>query len=108
LTYTTARGLDPAAPAFSFALSRRRGNPLTRSFTRSDMIRIVTLLAASCWAATASAQQWADKMFAQHSHDFGSVPRAAKVEYEFVVTNLYNQDIHIASVSASCSCTQPR
>jgi hypothetical protein len=58
--------------------------------------------------ATASAQQWADKMFAERSHDFGQVPRAAKVEFPFVITNLYAADIHIAAVRASCGCTQPR
>ncbi|HEX3728084.1 MAG TPA: DUF1573 domain-containing protein [Pirellulales bacterium] len=72
------------------------------------MIRMVLVTAVTFWAATASAQQWAEKMFAQRSHDFGNVPRAAKVEYDFVLTNLYAKDIHIASVSASCGCTQPR
>jgi hypothetical protein len=59
-------------------------------------------------AATASAEQWADKMFAEHSHDFGAVPRAAKVEFPFVITNRFNADVHIAAVRASCGCTQPR
>jgi hypothetical protein len=47
-------------------------------------------------------------MFSQRSHDFGAVPRAAKVEHEFVITNPYKEDIHIAGVRASCGCTQPR
>ncbi len=72
------------------------------------MFRIGVVLAVSFWAATASAQQWAEKMFATQSHDFGSVPRAAKVEFPFVFTNLYAEDVHIASVHASCGCTQPR
>ncbi len=72
------------------------------------MFRVGVVLAVSMSAATASAQQWAEKMFAQRSHDFGNVPRAAKVEFPFVLTNLYNQDVHIASVHASCGCTLPR
>ena len=65
-------------------------------------------LAVSLFATTAVAQQWAEKMFSQKSHDFGAVPRAAKVEYEFTLTNLYKDDVHIAGVRSSCGCTQPR
>jgi hypothetical protein len=36
------------------------------------------------------------------------VPRAAKIEHEFVITNPYKDDVHIASVRSSCGCTQPR
>src|SRR6202012_133635 len=46
-------------------------------------------------------------MFADKSHDFGSVARAAKVEYAFVITNPYKEDIHISSVRSSCGCTSP-
>ncbi|MCL2117128.1 MAG: DUF1573 domain-containing protein [Planctomycetaceae bacterium] len=38
-------------------------------------------------------------------YDFGNVSRNAKAEYEFEVYNPYLEDIHIRSVSASCSCT---
>lgn len=72
------------------------------------MFRIALVLVASLWTASASAQQWAEKMFGDRTHDFGAVPRAAKVEHEFVITNLYKDDVHIASVRTSCGCTQPR
>src|SRR5262245_51513006 len=65
-------------------------------------------LAVSAFTATASAQQWADKLFETKAHDFGSVPRAAKSEYLFKVTNPYGEDLHIASVRSSCGCTIPR
>ncbi len=71
---------------------------------RIGLVGCVALL----WAATASAQSWADKMFQERSHDFGAVPRAAKVEYEFMLTNLYKDDVHIVGVRSSCGCTQPR
>ncbi len=61
-----------------------------------------------CLGSTASAQQWAEKMFSERNHDFGQVPRSAKVEFPFVLTNLYAADVHIAGVRASCGCTQPR
>lgn len=73
------------------------------------MVRIgFVAIAVSLFATTAQAQQWAEKMFSQKSHDFGAVPRAAKVEYEFTLTNLYQDDVHIAGVRSSCGCTQPR
>jgi len=71
---------------------------------RTGLVAFVLSLIAS----TCSAQQWAQKMFETRSHDFGAVPKAAKVEYEFVLTNLYKDDVHIASVRSSCGCTQPR
>ncbi len=72
------------------------------------MIRVVCVSLVALFAATASAQQWAEKMFAQRSHDFGAVPRDSKTEFEFVIENLYSEDLHIAHVGASCSCTKPR
>jgi hypothetical protein len=59
-------------------------------------------------ANVASAQQWAEKMFSDRTVDFGTVARAAKVEHQFVITNMYKDDVHIASVRSSCGCTQPR
>jgi hypothetical protein len=72
------------------------------------MLRYAIACAVCACAATASAQQWAEKMFSQRSHDFGSVPRSAKVEHTFVIKNLYKEDVHIAGVRTSCGCTEPR
>jgi len=72
------------------------------------MARIVCTLALLLCATTASAQQWADKMFSEKSINFGPVPRAAKIEHEFIVTNNTNQTVHISHVRSSCGCTQPR
>jgi hypothetical protein len=54
------------------------------------------------------AQEWAKNMFEVTDHDFGTVARDAKTEYEFVLTNPYQDDVHIASVRSSCGCTTPR
>ncbi len=54
------------------------------------------------------ADTWADKMFAQRVHDFGPVPRAAKIEFAFPITNPYKEEVHIAGVRSSCGCTLPR
>ncbi len=52
-------------------------------------------------------QEWASKMFEVRAHDFGTVARGAKTQYEFEITNLYEEDIHIAAVRSSCGCTTP-
>jgi hypothetical protein len=66
------------------------------------------LVAVALCTGTASAQQWAEKMFKERGVDFGAVPRAAKIEHEFLITNPYKEDVHIAHVRSSCGCTQPR
>lgn len=69
------------------------------------LLALVLVLAP---AATASAQEWARKMFEATSHDFGAVARGAKVEYRFKLTNIYEEEVHIASVHSSCGCTSPQ
>lgn len=54
------------------------------------------------------AQEWARKMFEVTSHDFGTVARGGNAEFAFTFTNLYKEDIHVASVRTSCGCTTPR
>lgn len=55
----------------------------------------------------AEAKEWARKMFATQEHDFGVVARGAKAEFDFIVQNIYKEDLHIASVRSSCGCTSP-
>jgi len=63
--------------------------------------------AAVLMSVPASAQDWAGKIFQTSSHDFGVVARGEKAEFAFVLENLYVEDVHIAGVRASCSCTKP-
>lgn len=71
------------------------------------MIRkaLSALALAVLLSASASAQQWADKMFEKHSHDFGTVARASKCVVSFPYKNLYKEDVHISHLEVSCSCT---
>ncbi len=46
-------------------------------------------------------------MFETTSHQFGTVVRGAKTEYEFVFTNKYVEDVIVESVQSSCQCTTP-
>jgi hypothetical protein len=56
----------------------------------------------------ALAEDWANRMFAIHQHDFGTIARGAKAEYEFTFKNLYVEDVHVASVRPSCGCASVR
>lgn len=73
------------------------------------MIRRLTIAALLVLLSVAnvSAQEWAKKLFQTHSHDFGTVARGSKTIYEFEIENIYEEEIHIASVRASCGCTIP-
>ena len=66
-----------------------------------------TALVMVLLSVPASGQEWAAKMFSTTSHDFGVVARGAKAEYAFVLENPYVEEVHVAGVRASCSCTQP-
>jgi hypothetical protein len=44
-------------------------------------------------------------LFETKTHEFGSVAHFAKVEYEFIFTNTYLEDVHVADARPSCSCT---
>src|SRR5688572_329882 len=73
------------------------------------MLRSVVLAVAMVMAAAgaAPAKEWAQKMFAATSHDFGHVARGAKAEFAFELQNPYEEDVHIADVRTSCGCTTP-
>ena len=55
----------------------------------------------------AIAESWAAKMFSETHHDFGAVSRNAKTEHSFSIENIFEEDVHIASVRSSCGCTKP-
>lgn len=62
---------------------------------------------SSCLASNLSAQEWAQKMFKELSHDFGTVARGADTVYRFELTNLYKQTMNVVGVRTSCGCTTP-
>jgi hypothetical protein len=71
---------------------------------RSLVFSLLLLVVSS---SPLSAQTWVKSLFPETFHDFGTVAKAAKTEYRFPVENKLDQDIHIASVRASCGCTTP-
>jgi hypothetical protein len=65
----------------------------------------ICLVGLSTSAAQAQ-QNWADQLVQKKFHDFGYVARNAKCDYDFVVKNVLNRRVHIASVRPSCPvCT---
>jgi hypothetical protein len=67
----------------------------------------LSLLLIAVVCPSGFAQDWASKMFQETEHKFGTVARGAKTQFEFVLENLYVEDIHIAGVRSSCGCTTP-
>jgi hypothetical protein len=45
-------------------------------------------------ATPALGLDWTTKMFETTSHDFGTVARGERAEFEFVLKNLYVEDVH--------------
>ncbi|HUG68918.1 MAG TPA: DUF1573 domain-containing protein, partial [Pirellulaceae bacterium] len=67
----------------------------------------IAVLASFVAPVEVPAQEWATKMFKTTSHDFGTVARGAKAEFAFEFENLYEENLHVASVRSSCGCTTP-
>ena len=78
-----------------------------RSARMSGLLAAALAYAWAVLAAGARGEDWAAAMFETPRHDFGSVARGSKAEYEFVLTNIYAADVHIADVHSSCGCTTP-
>ena len=53
------------------------------------------------------AQKWAEDMFEERRHNFGSVALGVEAVHRFKFTNPYPEDIHIVTVTSSCGCTTP-
>jgi hypothetical protein len=56
-------------------------------------------------AGEARGAGWADALFTEKGHDFGPVPRGAKVRHSFTLKNTTGEVITILDVHASCGCT---
>lgn len=74
---------------------------------RNGVLAIIVAVAGFAAAPDASGKEWAQKMFATTSHDFGHVARGSKTEFAFEIQNSYEEDVHIADVRTSCGCTTP-
>jgi Protein of unknown function (DUF1573) len=68
---------------------------------------LIALFLSAAGSGKASGQDWARKMFSEVSHDFGVVAAGSETVHRFEFENLYEEDVHIASVRSSCGCTTP-
>jgi hypothetical protein len=57
-------------------------------------------MTSHCWG-----QPWAEKMFKTTEHDFGTVARGSKADFDFRFSNLYLEDVHVVTAYSSCGCT---
>ena len=67
----------------------------------------LSIVFLAAMAATAAAQEWAKSMFSEFRHDFGTIARSSKAEFEFKFNNKFLEDVHVSNVRASCGCTTP-
>jgi len=74
---------------------------------RITNLSVIALLVVLCGTPFVSAQEWVRELFAVKEHDFGTVPRNAKAEYRFEITNPFEEEIHLSGVTTSCVCTTP-
>ncbi|MEO1529654.1 MAG: DUF1573 domain-containing protein [Planctomycetota bacterium] len=84
-------------------------SPITgrRGFAIAVCGTLLALPAAPVLGQTVDATNWAAKMFDETEHDFRIVGRGTKCEYHFTFANLFQEDVHVASVRSSCGCTTP-
>ena len=71
-------------------------------------VTFVYLLGLLILVGKAEAASWADGLFREMNHDFGSVPRGSKVRHEFLIINRFQEPITVLDVRASCGCTTGR
>jgi hypothetical protein len=92
-------------------LSARRGGLFLANHLRGITMRrtlwIAACLCSLALGSPAQAQDWAQAMFRELSHDFGTVAAYSKSEYRFLVTNKYKEPMNLIDVRSSCGCTTP-
>jgi hypothetical protein len=57
-------------------------------------------------ARPVSAQNWYDSIFPERSKDLGTVARGSKIRHSFKLVNNTSHDVHIASYTTKCGCTE--
>jgi hypothetical protein len=69
---------------------------------------VVCLASVGATSSLGGPDNWAEGLFSEQGHDFGPVPRGAKVRHAFVLTNRLTESVNIVDVRASCGCTSGR
>jgi hypothetical protein len=65
---------------------------------------ILAFVAVAVATAQAPAQGWAEKMFKELSHEFGTQPRGKQMMHKFTLTNIYAVRMEITDIKSGCGC----
>jgi len=68
------------------------------------VLAVVAATAANARSQSGEANDWANKLFAQTSHDFKTVPRGIQLKHTFYMKNIYNVPLEITNLRVSCGC----
>ena len=79
------------------------------SCENKSVTAVLLLVACLLMPASLQAQNYSftRNLFEKKSHDFGTVARAAQIDYVFEFTNNTKNTIEMSSVRTSCNCTTP-
>jgi hypothetical protein len=77
---------------------------------RKILVQALVGLALAAWSVALARGagrpgSWADGLFTERQHDFGNVPRGAKVRHAFVLSNNTETPVSILNLRVSCGCT---
>ncbi|MDB4756248.1 DUF1573 domain-containing protein [Pirellulaceae bacterium] len=70
---------------------------------------ITLMFTVGCFSTAAHAQRssFTKNLFEEKSHDFGTIARAAQIDYVFQFKNTTKNNIEVSAVRTSCNCTTP-
>jgi len=78
---------------------------MIRALYRGILASWLLMVTGAGWVRAA---EWTDGLFPQDRHDFGPVPRGAKVKHDFLLVNRLAEPITILNLRPSCGCTSGR
>ncbi len=73
--------------------------------SRRSWWSVMVSATALLYTSEAWADQWTDLLFPTNRHDFGVVPRGARVKHEFTMVNRSGETLTIVNLHPSCGCT---
>ncbi len=71
---------------------------------RSFLVLLIGLL----MPASGLAESWGERLFAERSKDFGSVPRGTELLHPFAIHNGSQAVVHVTELRVSCGCVTAR
>src|SRR5262245_3572759 len=69
---------------------------------------ILVLLVGLVVPASGFAEPWAERLFAERSKDFGSIPRGTELVHPFSLQNSTGAVLHVADLRVTCGCVTAR